>query len=428
MKRNKLLLNLLLLTAVLSSTQGQSIRKRATILTRDGQELEGWISVLRIDKTPDKLIFRLDSAAKDYQVYTPADLIRFDIHGYESYVSAPVKEHRHSRTACSCEYQSKKRNDKRPSSIFLQKIVEGSIVSLYEYRDEDNRYFVQEKDGGLYELMEDSLAFEISGQPWREIGYKQYLLSVSTRYDVYRQVSNLISKAEFSAYDIGTILTAVNAKKGHIEYEYKYGNSGFPNTNLYVGGGVGYYIPSEFPPEYSDVGFTKMPNRFVPRITVGIEHNLAVARNTFYIRAEINYKTCRFIGNINSKDDHPYKSDFTYQHHTLGIGVMLCGYFVKRENMSMYLGGLLEKKIYWSGKNEYRENSGNYPSGYTFEKFKRDPEEAFTLHAYVGMRFRNHWELNYSIPFITRDIYMNKFYTGSTGFIGLAYHIYGKRL
>lgn len=432
MKTSKYLIPVLLCILISICSPAQSMRKKGTVYTNYGDTLQGWITVYPKRKTPKSVTFRKDSSSRLHTTFEPFELIGFDIPGYGSYTSfdltmddRPVGDFYEALLPVD-------RDQSKQGVFFLQKIITGGELELYQHIDDKEHFFLKEKGGDPYELRYIiGTATTGNGKMYEEEGittihdYKRQLLHWNMKHGNDPRVVPIINILDYSLNDLRHIVLIMNSLKGGptIDHNYTQQSIKVKRHNYYVGGAIGVYVPSHFEAPYLPHSAVTMPRQVVKQVFIGQEWRPDVDRNSIIFRQEIKWQTCEFTGS--SEPDHlgNDKTDFVYRLNNVGIGLMAGGQFFERENIRLYSGCLVDIFYSWATVNRYRDASGYVYPGYVENEFIKYSRYNFSLKWRSGIRFRRRFDLHYTVSFLDNFFNPDRFYVKSPGFLGFTYHL-----
>lgn len=229
----KLLSFLLLFNCFFTSSFAQKNFLPSTIVTVNGDTLQGLINYRNWAKNPSKIEFK-KNGTNESESFGTDSIVWFAIHGIDVYNKAIVSKDMAPVSLASVQEQDF-RNEVQ-DTVFLRQVVSGKKLTLYELEDEKVHFYLQEQFMQPVELgYKVYLSKSNSGQVFTVNGFKNQLNKYAS-FD--EKLLKLIDRARYNETDLKKVITSLDTTAAVEISESKASKPAVKTLWFIVGGGI----------------------------------------------------------------------------------------------------------------------------------------------------------------------------------------------
>ncbi|MDR3715072.1 MAG: outer membrane beta-barrel protein [Puia sp.] len=314
----------------------QERRQRGFVITNEGDTLKGWINYGNWKINPSRIVYRSDSGSTAATQYAVSEIRYFEITGADAYRSALVT--RDMRSVNPLEITAQAKDTTLTAAVFLRVLVSGKKLTLYEFTDFKNHYFIQRGTDSVEELLYKlyANADESIISEWNN--YRDQL----REYAGEGHSSSLDKEIEYAKYDETKLVKIVSELNGRNNLAV-YGGSGaksWKKPQFFVSAGAALSTISFTGDNgVSEVGMNY--KQFIsPLLSIGVDLLTSRNFNDFTFRLEIGLSQKNYEGDRQTKDFYGNPTSQKYSLKQSSISPSLSGmYNFRRTKKTRYFAG-----------------------------------------------------------------------------------------
>ncbi len=364
--------------------------QKGYIIKSVGDTVRGYIDYQEWNRNPQEINFKMMPGDKSAIVYKPGDINGFNVDGYEQYRSYKCKIS--TGATQGMELSVGRDTGTVSEQIFLQVLVDGSLVKLYDYTDKiKSRYFIQEKGGNPIEL--EYAVFYNPTVEQRQMEsvekYKTQLALVAQKYVAdNKKIMGRINVAQYTARGMVEIVNRINDIDNRTAVKEQ--------KKLYrfiVGGGVN-FTQTSFTGQSMFSG-SKSGNSTTPVISAGVDFFSNPHVQRLILRGEVMFSWINPTFNASDNIGNQYVA--TINQHTFTILPQVIYNFYNTENVKVYGGAGVGGNLSSYSDSKYQLiNNGKPVGGMTYDLASF--WLSFPIEAGLGLNKRVDISLRYSFP------------------------------
>ena len=392
MKKMQVLL--LCLIAANGLTHAQEVRKKGFIVLNHADTVKGWIGLRPWNTNPDQIDFWKDSLSVAPVRYTLQDLAYFEVTGYDAYARAILPPNTVSRLSSNPVPATPDSVTK--DSAFLRLLVRGNRLSLWEYSN----------GGDLFFISEGRDSFELLANEQRDDNgpmsrFKLQLAVYIQKYGLAGVLERPLLQAGYEEHDLSSLVKAINQPAGEV-YTAPAIKSQVFSWFVGAGGGITTLVAGG---DMSELGRLSFPYQFLPVLNIGVDYASLKDLQKLIFRGQLDLSRAVYDGRGVNPTTSLDQERYHIEQWNISPSVSLLYHFTTRETNRVYVGG------------EVTCNYSIYSANYLYSSLPEQRVNNFftatrvwiTASARLGLRLTPRWEIAASAllfgPFIQSDYY-----------------------
>ncbi len=366
----------------LTSTFAQSNFKPGSVVTQNGETIEGLIDYRQWRKNPSSIKFQT-AANTNPVTYTVKDLASFEVNGLDRYITAIIKKD--IRPVEMAELERAFIDTIVTDTVFLRLLV-SSNYSLYQFTDTKPHFYIKEGNGDYQELQYKVFLVDRNSRLSRQYIFRDQLKSMMPAGSESASLDNLLASSNYSENDLVKVVDKMNSSLSNGTTSYKVKRQK-QSLSFFVGAGM-LHSTLKYqgePDENTALNYTSSTK---PLLLGGFDFAMWRNMQRLKLRFELAWYKTEYHG-----DNNPSATDSIRYHLSVSsMAPSLSALYnvVNHPKQKLYLGL------------GFQYNFSSYPENILHKKYYNNPGYLLTRSPHLDLK-KSWFALNARTGFILND-------------------------
>jgi hypothetical protein len=378
---------ILLFLSLFNVVKGQKNFQPGFIIDNDGNRTGGLIDNKAWHKSPKTILFK-KTGTNELDKYSVSNLFGFGITGGDSYVKAIISKD--IRPVTLDDLTPITRDSIVTDTVFLRTLVIGEKLSLFEFTDFKNHFYIRERNSKLYE----------------ELTYKVYLVKEPKygrieqalfRNQLIKYLPDSLSDSEkhkklervrYNENPLKALVKKINNDNQHTKVTNK--------PSFFVSGGISSFNMEITADRSNDLYNLQSSSDIKPVFGLGLEFASSRNLKDFAIRLELSYSTVIYEGSKRFSDwiGNSYQTSYSLEMKNIIPSVTLAYSFLRSASYRSYFGARTEFFLSSITRNQFEKIDERNNQSKKIDNYLPFEEKWIALSGQLGIVFKNKIELN----------------------------------